>query len=66
MKEGRASLVETFDEDPTSTLTLSSLDFTALTGGRDDSTMYIEDGRVVLGGDLEVARRIAENLAYTI
>ena len=66
VKEGRASLVETFDEDPTSTLTLSSLDFTALTGGRDDSTMYIEDGRVVLGGDLEVARRIAENLAYTI
>ena len=45
---------------------MSSLDFTALTGGRDDSTRYVEDGRVVLGGDLEVARRIAENLAYTI
>ena len=30
------------------------------------STKYIEDGRVVLGGDLEVARQIAENLAYTI
>ena len=55
-----------FDGGPTSTLTLSSLDFTALTGGRDDSTTYIEDGRVVLDGDLEVARRIAENLAYTI
>ena len=66
MNEGRASLVESFNEDPTSTLTMSSLDFTALTGGRDDSTKYIEDGRVVLGGDLEVARQIAENLAYTI
>ena len=31
-----------------------------------DSIRYLEDGRVVLGGDLEVARRIAENLAYTI
>ena len=66
VSDGRASLVESFDEDPTSTLTMSSLDFTALTGGRDDSTRYIEDGRVLLGGDLEVARRIAENLAYTI
>ena len=66
VNEGRASLVESFNEDPTSTLTMSSLDFTALTGGRDDSTKYIEDGRVVLGGDLEVARQIAENLAYTI
>jgi len=66
VKEGRAALVESFDGDPTSTLTMSSLDFTALTGGRDDSATYIEGGRVVLGGDLEVARRIAENLAYTI
>jgi uncharacterized protein (TIGR03083 family) len=66
VKDGRALLVESFDGEPTSTLTLSSLDFTALTGGRDDSVSYIEDGRVILGGDLEVARRIAENLAYTI
>ena len=66
VNDGRASLVESFNEDPTSTLKMSSLDFTALTGGRDDSIRYLEDGRVVLGGDLEVARRIAENLAYTI
>ena len=66
VKDGRASLVETFEEEATSTLTLSSLDFTALTGGREDAVAYLDDGRVTLGGDLDVARKIAENFAYTM
>jgi len=37
-----------------------------LTGGRVDPVPLIEDGRVALGGDLVLARQLAERLAFTI
>ncbi|HBL08141.1 MAG TPA: hypothetical protein DDZ64_03440, partial [Acidimicrobiaceae bacterium] len=50
--DGRASVVEAFEDGPTATLAMSSHDWLALTGGRKDPVPLIEDGRVVLGGDL--------------
>ncbi len=64
--DGRAQVVETFDDEPTVTLALSSNDWLALTGGRIDPQPLIEDGRVALGGDVELARSMAANLAFTI
>ena len=64
--DGRASVVEAFEDGPTVTLAMSSHDWLALTGGRKDPVPLIEDGRVVLGGDLNLARQLAERLAFTI
>ena len=64
--DGRAALVDSFDVEPTATLTLSSNDWLALTGGRVDPALLIADGRVGLGGDLELAGQLAGRLAFTI
>ena len=64
--DGRARVVEELDGEPTATLALSSNDWLALTGGRVDPVPLIEDGRVALGGDLVLARQLAERLAFTI
>ena len=64
--DGRAALVDSFDVEPTATLTLSSNDWLALTGGRVDPAPLIADGRVGLGGDLELAGQLAGRLAFTI
>lgn len=66
VKDGRASQVESFECEVTSSISLSSLDFATLTGGRNEAGEFLLDKRVILGGDLEIARQIAENLAYTI
>jgi len=64
--DGRASVVDAFDDGPTCTLSMSSHDWLALTGGRKDPDPLIDDGRVALGGDEALARQLAERLAFTI
>ena len=64
--DGRASVVEAFDNGPTCTLSMSSHDWLALTGGRKDPLPLIDDGSVALGGDEALARQLAERLAFTI
>jgi putative sterol carrier protein len=58
--------VESFDEGPTCTLSMSSHDWLALTGGRKDPVPLVEDGSVALGGDEALARQLVERLAFTI
>ena len=64
--EEKAQLVDLFEEEPTVSLTLTSTDFLALTGGRHDPVQYIEDGRLSLGGNQALGKQISENLAFTI
>lgn len=64
--DGRAAVVDEFDGGPTVTLALSSHDWLALTGGRIDPQPLIDDGRVALGGDVDLARHMASHLAFTI
>jgi len=64
--DGRAAVVDELDGEPTVTLAMSSHDWLALTGGRVDPQSLIDDGRVALGGDLDLARHMAANLAFTI
>jgi uncharacterized protein (TIGR03083 family) len=62
--DGRAQLVDDFDVEPTATIRMDGLQFTRVAGGRpmtDARSTEIE-----FGGDAEVGRRIADNLAYVI
>ena len=63
--DGRATAVDELEGGPTATLAVSSTDFAALTGGRADPGPYLADGRVTIGGDEELARQLAMNLAFT-
>lgn len=62
--EGRARLVDQLEEPPAATLALGSLLFLRLAGGREDPERSLD--QVELGGDVDLARRLATNLAYTI
>jgi len=62
--DGRAAVVEELDGPPTVDLTLSSMLFLRLTGGRRDGVERADE--VVMGGDGDLARRLVENLAFTI
>ena len=59
--DGRARVVEELAGPPTATLRLSSGLFLRLCGGRPH-----EPGGVDLDGDTDLARRVADNLAFTI
>ncbi len=61
---GRAALVPEPARPPTATLALSSSLFTRLTGGRTSAEAHERD--VALSGDIELGRRVAEHLAFTI
>ena len=61
---GRARVVDEFDADPTSTITLDGLLFTRLAGGR--TTPARHPDAVVYGGDEAVGRRVVEHLNYVI
>jgi uncharacterized protein (TIGR03083 family) len=61
---GRARVVDHFDEPPTASLALSSSLFLRLVGGRVAPETALE--RIRLGGDLQLAQRLATHLAYTI
>ncbi|CAM3974467.1 maleylpyruvate isomerase family mycothiol-dependent enzyme [Smaragdicoccus niigatensis] len=61
---GRAAVVESLSGPATTSLTLDSLLFVRLCGGRVDPAAQLD--AVQIDGDVEVGRRIAENLAFTI
>ncbi len=62
--DGRARVVESLDGPATASVSLSSTLFTRLAGGRVDPE--VELARVELGGDPDLARRLATHLAFTI
>jgi uncharacterized protein (TIGR03083 family) len=61
---GRARVVDEFDEDPTSTITLDGLLFTRLAAGRTTPAQHPD--AVTYGGDEQVGRRVVEHLNYVI
>jgi uncharacterized protein (TIGR03083 family) len=61
---GRARVVDGFDAEPTSTITLDGLLFTRLAGGR--TTPAQHPHAVVYGGDEEVGKRVVAHLNYVI
>jgi uncharacterized protein (TIGR03083 family) len=63
--EGRAKVVDEL-ADPTCEVTTDFLTFMLLCCGRIDPSGPLDDGRVALAGDLELADRVARNLAFTI
>jgi uncharacterized protein (TIGR03083 family) len=62
--EGRARVTDELDGEPTAMITLSSSLFLRLAGGREDPETSPESVR--LDGDLDLARQLASNLAFTI
>jgi uncharacterized protein (TIGR03083 family) len=62
--DGRARVTDEFAGEPTAMITLSSSLFLRLAGGRVDQETSLEP--VQLDGDLELARQLASNLAFTI
>jgi len=63
--DGRASLVESFDGEPTVRLELPLTQFLRLTGGRHDRTPG-RYGDVVISGDQQLGEQLVANLAFTI
>ncbi|MFN0089367.1 MAG: maleylpyruvate isomerase family mycothiol-dependent enzyme [Acidimicrobiales bacterium] len=63
--DGRATVVESLDA-PTAELTVDFPRFMLLCCGRIDASGPLGEGRVRLSGDLELAERVARNLAFTI
>jgi uncharacterized protein (TIGR03083 family) len=61
---GRAKVVEAIDGEPTATLAMSSSLFLRLAGGREDLGAALD--RIEFGGDINLARQLASNLAFTI
>ena len=63
--DGRAALVDDFgDADPTAVIGIDGLQFTRLAGGR--PMLADRSTGIDYSGDVEVANRIVENLAYVI
>lgn len=62
--DGRARVVTALNGEPTASLDLSSSLFLRLAGGREDAQAAL--GRIRLGGDEDLARQLAANLAFTI
>lgn len=61
---GRAKVVAALDGEPTATIELPSSLFLRLAGGRLDAEQAL--GQISLGGDADLARRLATSLAFTI
>lgn len=66
--DGRARPVEAFDREPTAGLTLGSSAFMRLACGRIDPAAVLDGalGGVSFSGDGDLARQVAEHLAFTI
>jgi uncharacterized protein (TIGR03083 family) len=63
--EGRAKHVDEL-ANPTVELTTDSTTFIQLAAGRIDPQTQLDEGTVLLGGDLDLANRAARNLRFTI
>ena len=64
--DGRAAVVDELGGEPTVTLAMSSHDWLSLTGGRIDPQPLLDDGRVTVGGDVDLGIQMATRLAFTI
>jgi uncharacterized protein (TIGR03083 family) len=64
--EGRAALLATIPESPTTRLTLDRRTFTRLAGGRWTGEVARASGLVQVEGDDALGTRIVDNLAFTI
>jgi uncharacterized protein (TIGR03083 family) len=62
---GRARPLDEVPADPTVRIAIDLETFAALGGGRWTAAAALEGGRVELSGDLDLARRILDNLATT-
>jgi len=63
--DGRAQVVDDFGgQEPTATIRLDGLQFTRLSGGRPMSAARAQD--IELGGDKDVAARVADHLNFVI
>jgi uncharacterized protein (TIGR03083 family) len=62
----RAAIAAEPPPAPTATIDVGTAAFVALATGRWDLARAEQAGAIRLGGDLALARRVAENLAYTI
>jgi uncharacterized protein (TIGR03083 family) len=63
--DGRATVVDAFDGEPSVGIELPAIRFLRLTGGRDDAGTTPRDG-VTLSGDPTLAGQLVSNLAFTI
>ncbi|HUY65947.1 MAG TPA: maleylpyruvate isomerase family mycothiol-dependent enzyme [Acidimicrobiales bacterium] len=63
--DGRAALVESFDRDPTVRIGMPVMLFTRLTGGRDDAGSVTRE-EIAIAGNRGLARKLVDNLAFTI
>jgi len=61
---GKAAVVPVLDRSPTASLAMSSSLFARLAGGRVDPGAVRD--QIALAGDIELAERVAANLAFTI
>jgi uncharacterized protein (TIGR03083 family) len=64
--DGRARVVDEAPGAVTATVRLPLGEFMALAGGRADPLRLLDDGTVEVAGDVELATRVASNLAFTI
>ncbi len=62
----RAAITDDVPANPTATIETDTATFVALATGRWSLARAEGDGLVHLGGDVALARRVAENLGYTI
>ena len=63
--DGRAAMVDHLDGDPTVTMSMPTMLWFRLTGGREDPTPHLGDD-LLLQGDPALGRQLVDNLAITI
>jgi uncharacterized protein (TIGR03083 family) len=63
--DGRAAIVEAFDQPPTVSVELPVMLFLRLTGGRHDGPAG-PGGEVIIAGDRASGQKLVDNLAFTI
>ncbi len=64
--EGRATLLETAPDSPTTRISLDRRTFTRLAGGRWSGDRARAEGDVSVAGDADLGNRVVDNLGFTI
>ena len=64
--EGRATLLETAPDTPTTRIALDRRTFTRLAGGRWSGERARAEGSVAVAGDADLGNRVVDNLGFTI